>query len=35
VHGEAQQSQILAKLLHDRYGVEAVCPTPGQSFEVS
>jgi metallo-beta-lactamase family protein len=35
VHGEAQQSATLAKLLHDRYGLEAVCPTPGQSFEVS
>jgi metallo-beta-lactamase family protein len=35
VHGEAQQSAMLAKLLHDRYGLEVVCPTPGQSFEVS
>jgi metallo-beta-lactamase family protein len=35
VHGEAQQSATLAKLLHDRYGLEAVCPTPGQSFDVS
>ena len=35
VHGEAQQSDTLAKLLHSRYGLDVVCPVPGQSFEVS
>jgi metallo-beta-lactamase family protein len=34
VHGEAQQSQALAALLHSTYNLDAVCPTPGQSFEV-
>ncbi len=35
VHGEPQQSQILAQLLHSRYGLEAVCASPGQSFELN
>jgi metallo-beta-lactamase family protein len=32
VHGEPQQSETLAKLLHTRYGLDAVCPAPGQEF---
>ncbi len=35
VHGEAQQSATLAKLLHERYGLEAVCPVPGQTIDIS
>jgi metallo-beta-lactamase family protein len=35
VHGEAQQSATLAKLLHERHGVEAVCPVPGQTIDIS
>ncbi len=35
VHGEPGQSETLAQLLHARYGVEAVCPTPGQSFDLT
>jgi predicted metal-dependent RNase len=34
VHGEATQSATLAKLLESRYRLEAVCPAPGQSFEL-
>jgi metallo-beta-lactamase family protein len=34
VHGEPQQSATLAKLLHTTYGLNAVVPTPGQSFEL-
>ena len=30
VHGEPSNPQTLAKLLHSRYGLEAVCPAPGQ-----
>ena len=35
VHGEPQQAETLAKLLHNQYGLDVVCPTPGQSFELS
>ncbi|MEO8594118.1 MAG: MBL fold metallo-hydrolase [Candidatus Solibacter sp.] len=35
VHGEPSQSQTLAGLLHSRYGLEAVCPSPGQSFDLT
>jgi metallo-beta-lactamase family protein len=35
VHGEPRQSETLAQLLHTRYGLEAVCPAPGQSFELA
>ena len=34
VHGEPQQSQTLGRLLHERFGLEVVCPAPGQSFEI-
>jgi metallo-beta-lactamase family protein len=34
VHGEPQQSAVLAKLLHSTYGLEVVVPSPGQSFEL-
>jgi metallo-beta-lactamase family protein len=32
VHGEPQQSQTLAKMLHSEFGLDVVCPTPGQEF---
>jgi len=35
VHGEPTQSATLAGLLHSRYGLEAVCPAPGQSFDLT
>jgi metallo-beta-lactamase family protein len=35
VHGEPHQSEALARLLHTRYGLEAVCPAPGQSFDLT
>jgi metallo-beta-lactamase family protein len=35
VHGEPTQSETLAQLLHTRYGLEAVCPAPGQSFDLT
>jgi metallo-beta-lactamase family protein len=35
VHGEAQQSAILAKLLHTTYGLQALPPAAGQSFDLS
>jgi metallo-beta-lactamase family protein len=35
VHGEPTQSAALAQLLHSRYGLEAVCPAPGQSFDLT
>jgi metallo-beta-lactamase family protein len=35
VHGEAQQSAILAKTLHATYQLEAIAPAPGQSFDLS
>ena len=34
VHGEPQQSAVLAKLLRSTYGLEVVVPSPGQSFEL-
>ena len=35
VHGEPEQSATLAKLLKSQYNLEAVAPSPGQSFELS
>ena len=35
VHGEPQQSQALAGLLHSRFGLEVVLPCPGQRFELA
>ena len=35
VHGEPQQSQTLAQRLHGRYGLEVVCPAPGESFDLT
>jgi len=34
VHGEPAQSAVLARLLHERYRLEAVVPAPGQAFEL-
>ena len=34
VHGEPQQSETFAKLLRSTYGLEAIVPSPGQSFEL-
>ena len=34
VHGEAQQSATLAKLLHSEYNLEVAIPGPGQYFEL-
>jgi metallo-beta-lactamase family protein len=34
VHGEPQQSQTLAKLLHNTYGLDAAVPAPGESFDL-
>ena len=35
VHGEPSQSETLAQLLHKTYGLEAVCPVPGQTFDLT
>ena len=35
VHGEPTQSETLAKLLRSHYGLETVCPAPGQSFDLT
>ncbi len=35
VHGEPEQSQALAALLHSTYNLDAVCPAPGQYFEIA
>ena len=35
VHGEPSQSQALAQLLHKNYGLEAVCPVPGETFDLT
>ena len=35
VHGEPQQSETLAKLLHSIHGLEVMVPSPGQSFELN
>jgi len=35
VHGEPSQSETLAQLLHKKYGLEAVCPVPGQTFDLT
>ena len=34
VHGEPQQSETFAKLLHSTYNLEVRAPVPGQSFEL-
>jgi metallo-beta-lactamase family protein len=34
VHGEPQQSAAFSKQLHSHYGLEAVTPAPGQSFDL-
>ncbi|SPF36094.1 Beta-lactamase domain protein [Candidatus Sulfopaludibacter sp. SbA4] len=34
VHGEPQQAQTFAKLLHSTYNLEVAVPVPGQSFEL-
>ncbi len=34
VHGEPEQSRTLAGLLGSRYGLDAVCPAPGDSFQI-
>ena len=34
VHGEPEQSEILAGLLRTRHGVEVVVPAPGDTFEL-
>jgi len=34
VHGEPEQSKTLAGLLKSRFGLEAVCPVPGDSFNL-
>ncbi len=33
VHGEPEQSRTLAGLLASRYGLDVVCPRPGESFD--
>jgi metallo-beta-lactamase family protein len=35
VHGEPQQSQALAKLLHSAYNLNVAIPAPGQSFDLA
>jgi len=35
VHGEPQQSQTLAKLLHSTYNLDVAIPAPGQSFDLA
>jgi metallo-beta-lactamase family protein len=35
VHGEPLQSKALAQAIGDRYGIEAVLPTRGQSFDLN
>ncbi|MEK7404559.1 MAG: MBL fold metallo-hydrolase [Acidobacteriota bacterium] len=35
VHGEPAQSEGLAKAIHERYGLEPVIPTRGQSFDLT
>jgi metallo-beta-lactamase family protein len=35
VHGESQQSATLAKVLNSQYGLEAVIPRPGDSFDLN
>jgi metallo-beta-lactamase family protein len=35
VHGEPQQSQTLAKLLHSTYNLKVAIPAPGQSFDLA
>jgi len=35
VHGEPQQAETLARLLHSQYHLDVICPTPGQSFDLA
>jgi len=35
VHGEPEQSQALAAVIHSQYGVEVAVPSPGQSFDLA
>jgi metallo-beta-lactamase family protein len=35
VHGEPEQSRVLAGLLHSKYGLEVHCPAPGDTFELA
>jgi metallo-beta-lactamase family protein len=35
VHGEPEQAQTLAKVIHSTYGLEAVVAAPGQSFDLN
>ena len=35
VHGEPEQAQTLAKLLHANFGLQVVVPAPGQSFDLN
>jgi metallo-beta-lactamase family protein len=35
VHGEPTQSAALGQAIHDRYGLETVIPTRGQSFDLN
>jgi metallo-beta-lactamase family protein len=35
VHGEPSQSETLAQLLHKKYGLEAVCPVAGETFDLT
>jgi hypothetical protein len=34
VHGEPEQSRTLAGLLHSKFGLEALCPAPGDTFNL-
>ena len=34
VHGEHEQSEVFAGLLRSKYGLDAVCPAPGDSFDI-
>jgi metallo-beta-lactamase family protein len=34
VHGEPAQSQALAAVIRSQYGVDAVAPSPGESFQL-
>ncbi len=35
VHGEPSQSAALKKAIHERYGIEAVVPSRGDSFSLA
>jgi len=34
VHGEHEQSDLFAGLLRSQFGLDVVCPVPGDSFEI-